>query len=506
MRQVMVRYRVKAGREVRTRRWCAPSTRSSRALEPEGFRYATFRFDDRAFVHFAAHRGRRPRAAPGARRVQGVHARHRRALRRAGSRHGPAQGGLVPTLIDRGACASSSPAARAISARRSMRVLGAEGRTSSGSTSSPSPYTTIVGSIADRALRAALHAMASTPCCTPPRCTSRTSPRTRAQDFVDTNITGTLESARGGGRGRRARVRLHEHDERVRPRAGAAAGRAGRVDHRGRRAGAEEHLRRDEGRRRGPVRARPSRPRPAVHRAAHVALLPRGRRSRRRARRLRRPEREGQRVAVPARRHRGRRERAPAALERAPEIGFGRYIISATTPFTRETCAELRADAPAVVRRHVPGYEEVYAQRGWTMFPSIERVYDNARAREELGWAPRYDFGERSSALAGAARIRAASLRGRSAPRATTRSRPGRTRFGAKKSPTICRYLAHGSSASVLRCARHSRLIRLHRRAGARVPASSSAMSSSSRASPHVTRSRPRLSRGARRASSSVRC
>jgi UDP-glucose 4-epimerase len=26
------------------------------------------------------------------------------------------------------------------------------------------------------------------------------------------------------------------------------------------------------------------------------------------------------------------------------------------------------------------------------MFPSIERVYDNARAREELGWAPRYDF------------------------------------------------------------------------------------------------------------------
>lgn len=26
------------------------------------------------------------------------------------------------------------------------------------------------------------------------------------------------------------------------------------------------------------------------------------------------------------------------------------------------------------------------------MFPSIERVYVNARAREELGWRPRYDF------------------------------------------------------------------------------------------------------------------
>ena len=26
------------------------------------------------------------------------------------------------------------------------------------------------------------------------------------------------------------------------------------------------------------------------------------------------------------------------------------------------------------------------------MFPCIERVYDNTRARRELGWAPRYDF------------------------------------------------------------------------------------------------------------------
>jgi len=26
------------------------------------------------------------------------------------------------------------------------------------------------------------------------------------------------------------------------------------------------------------------------------------------------------------------------------------------------------------------------------MFPSIERVYVNARARSELGWSPRYDF------------------------------------------------------------------------------------------------------------------
>ena len=80
------------------------------------------------------------------------------------------------------------------------------------------------------------------------------------------------------------------------------------------------------------------------------------------------------------------------ALGRAQEIGFGKYIVSATTPFTRDDLAELRTDAPAVVRRLFPDYESIYVERGWRMFPAIDRVYDNARAREELGWSPRYDF------------------------------------------------------------------------------------------------------------------
>jgi len=80
------------------------------------------------------------------------------------------------------------------------------------------------------------------------------------------------------------------------------------------------------------------------------------------------------------------------ALERAPALGFGRYIVSATTPFTLDDLAGLRADAPAVVRRRVPGYEAVYAELGWRMFERIDRVYVNERARRELGWAPRHDF------------------------------------------------------------------------------------------------------------------
>src|SRR5262245_7251421 len=37
------------------------------------------------------------------------------------------------------------------------------------------------------------------------------------------------------------------------------------------------------------------------------------------------------------------------ALEKAPEIGFGRYIISATTPFTPDDLFDLRANAQTVV-------------------------------------------------------------------------------------------------------------------------------------------------------------
>jgi UDP-glucose 4-epimerase len=80
------------------------------------------------------------------------------------------------------------------------------------------------------------------------------------------------------------------------------------------------------------------------------------------------------------------------AMKRATEIGFGKYIVSATTPFTPGDLAGLRDDAPAVVRRLFPDYEAEYDRRGWRMFPSIGRVYANARARAELGWTPRHDF------------------------------------------------------------------------------------------------------------------
>ena len=80
------------------------------------------------------------------------------------------------------------------------------------------------------------------------------------------------------------------------------------------------------------------------------------------------------------------------ALEKAGRIGFGRFIVSATTPFTRDDLAELRTNAPAALKRRVPEYEAEYSRRGWRMFPSIDRVYVNEKARRELGWHPNFDF------------------------------------------------------------------------------------------------------------------
>ena len=80
------------------------------------------------------------------------------------------------------------------------------------------------------------------------------------------------------------------------------------------------------------------------------------------------------------------------ALVKAPALGFGRFIVTATTPFLPSDAAQLGVDAPGVVARYFPEYAAIYAARGWTMLPALDRVYVNARAREVLGWQPRYDF------------------------------------------------------------------------------------------------------------------
>jgi UDP-glucose 4-epimerase len=80
------------------------------------------------------------------------------------------------------------------------------------------------------------------------------------------------------------------------------------------------------------------------------------------------------------------------AAQRAQSIRFGRFIVSATTPFRPEDLQELRRNAAAVVERRVPKYAEIYGRLGWRMFPHIDRVYVNERARSALDWDPKHSF------------------------------------------------------------------------------------------------------------------
>jgi UDP-glucose 4-epimerase len=80
------------------------------------------------------------------------------------------------------------------------------------------------------------------------------------------------------------------------------------------------------------------------------------------------------------------------AIERAPRLGFGRYIVSATTPFTPSDAPALRRDPAGVIRQLFPDFDALYEKAGWTMFPSFDRVYSNHLARTQLGWEPKYDF------------------------------------------------------------------------------------------------------------------
>jgi UDP-glucose 4-epimerase len=90
-----------------------------------------------------------------------------------------------------------------------------------------------------------------------------------------------------------------------------------------------------------------------------------------------------------------------AALEKAPELGFDTFIVVAPTPFKPADCPALIADAPRVVARYFPEYQALYERRGWTMFRSIDRVYDASRAAERLGFVCRTGFPEVLQELAG---------------------------------------------------------------------------------------------------------
>ena len=87
------------------------------------------------------------------------------------------------------------------------------------------------------------------------------------------------------------------------------------------------------------------------------------------------------------------------ALDRAPAIGFGIFVISAPTPFAPSDAEALKQDAAAVVRRYFPDAAAVYAARGWRLPERIGRVYDSRQAERLLGFRCGTDFARVLEAL-----------------------------------------------------------------------------------------------------------
>ena len=87
------------------------------------------------------------------------------------------------------------------------------------------------------------------------------------------------------------------------------------------------------------------------------------------------------------------------ALDRAVDLAFGVFVISAPTPFAPSDARALRADAAAVVARYFPDAPALYAARGWRLPERIGRVYDSGLAERALGFRAATDFARVLAAL-----------------------------------------------------------------------------------------------------------
>ncbi|RLL96087.1 hypothetical protein CFD26_103760 [Aspergillus turcosus] len=85
---------------------------------------------------------------------------------------------------------------------------------------------------------------------------------------------------------------------------------------------------------------------------------------------------------------------AVCAMQKARDIRWGKYIISAPPLFKNEanTLDRLSRNPAEVFNEMCPRLGAVFEKKGWKHLPRIDRVYDSSKALRELGWEPRYTF------------------------------------------------------------------------------------------------------------------
>ena len=270
--------------------------------------------------------------------------------------------------------------------------LAARGHAVVGLDIAPSPWTDVVGTVADRALvarlfrehrfEAVIHAGALH---------KPDIARFPAQAFVDANVTGTLNLLEEAAAAQARFVFTSTTSLMISQAIRAEEGDGGGLARRERRAaGAAQHLRRHQARGGRAVPHRSSRARPALRRSC--------------APRRFFPEADDTHADIDGANLKANEflyrrlsvedcaEAHVAALERAPEIGFGLFVISAPTPFRREHAAALKQDAAGVIARLFPEAPALYARKGWRLpakhWPGLRR--EPRRARAGLSRARRF--------------------------------------------------------------------------------------------------------------------
>ena len=71
---------------------------------------------------------------------------------------------------------------------------------------------------------------------------------------------------------------------------------------------------------------------------------------------------------------------------------FEAFNISGATPFSNEDCDALMQDAPTVLQLRAPTLVDEFANRGWALPKSIDRVYVIEKAISTLGYVPEFGW------------------------------------------------------------------------------------------------------------------
>lgn len=87
------------------------------------------------------------------------------------------------------------------------------------------------------------------------------------------------------------------------------------------------------------------------------------------------------------------------ALEKAAEVKFGLYLVSAPTLFMPEDAHRLKSDARAVIDHYYPDANELFQRVNWQLPATIGRVYDGSRITRELGFEYETSFSNVLDAL-----------------------------------------------------------------------------------------------------------